>query len=223
MAKLTPLAGALASVTFLCAPTPAPTGAPASRGEHELDVHDWRVIDRESGPVSYYSVVERSDFSYIHSAYRPGLATTVLGYALDGADRRAHRLRWSWRANVLPRDGGCNPGLADAAANVYVSWKRGLRWYTVKYVWATGGAKGARCQHQRNPFVAQDTIILQAGPPVGAWIDEEIDLDAAFRSTFEDGNPSADVPELQGVAILTDGDETQTEASADFARFVIAR
>src|SRR5262249_58942972 len=105
----------------------------------------------------------------------------------------------------------------------YVSWKRGLRWYTLKYVWSTGGAKGARCQHQRNPLVAQDTIILEAGPPVGAWVDEEIDLDAAFRTMFEDGNPNVDVPELQGLGIMTDGDETRTEASADFAKFVVAR
>jgi hypothetical protein len=37
----------------------------------------------------------------------------------------------------MPRGGNeCRGGFADSAASVYVSFKRGLRWYTLKYIWS---------------------------------------------------------------------------------------
>jgi hypothetical protein len=218
------LLGACVAVAGLCEPLPARTDAPRPHGERELDVHDWKVIDRESGPVNYYTVVDEPSFAHIHAAYRPGLETTVLGYAIDGNDKHARRLRWSWRAIALPHEGNeCLSGHGDSAAVVYVSWKRGLRWYTLKYAWSATATKGATCDRKRNAFVAQDTIIRQSGGPLGTWVDEEIDLDAEYRRAFENGDANAEVPELQGVAILTDGDQTHSDSVADYAKFVLAR
>lgn len=180
----------------------------------------FRVVERESGPVNYYRVVGDKTGSFIAGQYRPGLKTTVLGYQLRDDDRaRAKTLRWRWRAVTLPRGAdGCSSGRRDSAATVYVTWKRGLRWYTLKYVWTTAGQKGSVCDRKRSPFVAQDTIVTEVGEPL-EWKIVSLDLRREYQRAFEGGNPNADVPELQGIGIMTDGDDTNSESQADYAGF----
>jgi hypothetical protein len=186
----------------------------------EVNVHAWRIIPRESGRVNYYSVVDDVLLPHIHAAYAPGYETAVLGFEVPHDQARAfHHLKWAWRADVLPRGGDeCARGAEDSAAVVYVTWKRGLRWYSLKYVWSAVGTKGRVCDSKRNLFVAQDTIILETGAPVGVWRTESIDIDAAFRERFGD----QDVPELQGLALMTDGDQTRSESVADYGAFVLS-
>jgi hypothetical protein len=201
------------------------SSAVAAPSELSMDVARWRVVKSESGKVNYYTVVKDPKLPYIRAEYRPPYKTAVLGFQLPDDDRqRARKLRWSWRAITLPKGGNeCEKGKGDSAAVIYVSWKRGLRWYTLKYVWSAVGPKGAICASKRNPFVAQDTVILQSGGPLNVWKTEEIDLKAEFRKHFEDGDQNADVPDLLGVGLMSDGDQTQSNSSADYASFVIVR
>jgi hypothetical protein len=193
--------------------------APAG-GDLSADVNAWRIIPRESGPVNYYRVVADSILSYIHSAYEPGYATAVMGFEIPRGQVRAfHHLTWKWRADVLPRGGDeCARGAEDSAAVIYVTWKRGLRWYSLKYVWSAVGVKGNLCDRKRNPFVAQDTIILETGGPLGVWKAETIDLDAEFRAHFGDD----EIPDLQGLGLMSDGDQTRSESAADYGGFVLS-
>jgi hypothetical protein len=193
-------------------------------GELHLDVSKWRVVKRESGPINYYTVVDDPVLPRVHALYRPPYRTVVLGYAIPDADRELARgLRWQWRALALPAGGNeCVPAKRDSAAVIYVTWRRGLRWYTLKYVWSAVGPKGATCDRIRNPLVAQDTVILESGGPLGSWKTEELDLKSEFRKHFADGNPKADVPPLLGIGLMTDGDQTQSESSADYAAFNVA-
>src|SRR6201999_3617720 len=97
-----------------------------------------------------------------------------------GARLRGRRGRPPARAHPLApggRDGGDEgaDGKGDSAAVVYLTWKQTLRWYTLKYVWSAVGKRGAVCARKRNPFVAQDTIILETGEPLNAWKLETID------------------------------------------------
>ena len=197
----------------------------ASTGELGLPVDRWRLIEEKSGPVNYYTLFKKSSPPHLRGAYRPGLKTAVLGFQLADEDReRAKKLRWSWRAVTLPQGGDeCVDGKGDSAAVIYVTWKRGLRWYTLKYVWSAVGTVGKVCDRKRNPFVAQDTIILRSGGPLNEWKTQEIDLKAEFRKHFEDGDPNADVPDLLGVGLMTDGDQTNSQSVGDYADFVLTR
>jgi hypothetical protein len=212
---------AAAAAVLLAADARAANELPPLR----IDAKAWHVIARESGPVNYYSVVDDPTMPYVHAAYKPPYATTVLGFQLADADRsRAKRLRWTWRAVTLPAGGNeCESGKGDSAAVVYVTWKRALRWYSLKYVWSSIGPKGKTCDSRRNPFVAQDTVILRSGGPVGTWMTEDIDLRAEFRNHFEGGDANADVPDLGGIGIMTDGDQTHSESAADYGPFSIVR
>jgi hypothetical protein len=194
----------------------------ASR-EVKLDLREFRVVPSDSGPVNYYSVVDRSPWPYIHAAYRPPYETTVLGQPIPETLRRSvATLRWKWRAVTLPQGGNeCADGRGDSAAVVYVSWRRGLRWYAIKYVWSSVGPKGATCDRKRNPFRVQDTVIVDSGPPLDEWRTVTISPDVEFRNHFEDGDPAADVPALTGVGIMSDGDQTHSVSEADYADFAI--
>jgi hypothetical protein len=190
-----------------------------------LDMRAWRIIPRESGKVDYYRVLDEGGRPFIRAEYKPPYETAVLGYRFADADReRARTLRWTWRAVKLPAGGNeCASGKEDSAAVVYVTWKRGLRYYTIKYVWSGVGTKGAVCGRKRNPFVAQDTVIVESGGPLDVWRNESIDLRAEYRKHFEDGDPNASVPEWLGVGIMSDGDQTHSDSVADYGAFVLGR
>jgi hypothetical protein len=202
----------------------ASSGA-AQQADLTMPMRDWRVVKRESGPVNYYALYREGPFPFIRGTYRPPFETTVLGYEVPDRERnRVRWLHWKWRAITLPKGGNeCIAGKGDSAAVIYVSWKRFLRWYTIKYVWSAVGPKGATCDKKRNPFAAQDTVILESGAPVHMWRDENVDLDAEFRKHFADGDSSANVPDFMGVGLMTDGDQTQSNSAADYAEFSLGR
>jgi hypothetical protein len=190
-----------------------------------IDAQSFQIVARESGPVNYYSVVTEEGVTFVRSRYLPPVKTAVVGWATPEADRsQARTLHWRWRALVLPTGGDeCVSGKEDSAAVVYVTWRRGLRYYTLKYVWSAVGAKGSVCDRRRNPFVAQDTVVLESGAPLGAWRAVDLDLKAEFRRHFEGGDATASVPDFVGLGLMSDGDQTRSESSADFESFTIGR
>lgn len=209
-------------VLLVCVPTAAEESRPPAQ-ETRIDVHDFRVLESYSGPVSYYKIVEDPDQPFIRATYRPPLETVTLGAEVPESLRQhTKRVHWRWRAQVLPKNGNeCKDGFGDSAAAVYVSWKRGLKWYSLKYVWSTAATKGQTCDQKRNLFVVQDTVVLESGGPVGAWREEIIDPSAEFRAHFEGGNAEAEVPDLVGVGLMSDGDQTRSISSADYAGFTL--
>lgn len=187
----------------------------------QLPVTGFQLVERASGPVNYYSVLPGPP-AHIRSRYEPGLKTAVVGYAAKDFQARAQRLRFRWRALALPRGGNeCQAGKGDSAAVVYVSWKRALRHYTLKYVWSSVGPRGAVCDKKRNPLLAQDTVILESGGPLNEWRSVDLDLQAEFRKHFAGGDPKAEVPDFLGIGLMSDGDQTRSVSSADFAQFVL--
>jgi hypothetical protein len=193
----------------------------STAAERELDFRELRAID--SGHQAYYELRRDERGPYLHAAFRPGDDAVKQALVLREAERAGrHRLAWRWRALVLPSGGNeCDPRRTDSAGSVYVAWRRGLRWYGLKYAWSSVGPLGAVCDRRDNPLMRGETIIQRTGGPLGAWVDESLDLEAEFRKHFADGNPHAEVPDLIGIAVLTDGDETHSASSADFGSFVL--
>jgi hypothetical protein len=197
--------------------------APPDMQAFPVDVHSFAVLKRDSGPTNYYRVIEDPRGDYIRGEYAPGLETVTLFTDVgDGLRKGVERIRFRWRALALPVGGNeCADGLGDGAASFYVVWKRGLRWYSLKFIWSSAAPVGVTCNRTRNPFVASDSIIVHSGAPTGVWFEEEIEPEKLFREHFADGNPDAEVPELQGIGVMTDGDQTQTASAADYAGFVL--
>jgi hypothetical protein len=151
------------------------------------------------------------------------MKTAVLGHEIPEPLRQSvATLSWRWRVQTFPVGANeCRKGKSDSPAVVYVSWRRGLRWYALKYVWSTSAKKGSVCEKRRNPFAAQDTVVLESGGSINEWRTVSLNPKAEFRKHFEDGDPKADVPDLMGVGLMSDGDQTASKSSADYADFVV--
>ena len=208
-------------------PAPAGDGVPTATAlglkERKIDVHSFKVVESYSGPQSYYRLIEDPAEPFIRAVYRPPLETVTLGFEVPEDLRQGtKRLRWKWRPLVFPKGGNeCKGGFGDSAAVIYVSWKRGLKWYSIKYVWSPLGPLGETCDRKRNLFVVQDTVIARSGPPLGLWATEDIDPSAEFRKHFENGDPKAEVPAFVGIGFMSDGDDTKSVSSADFGGFAL--
>lgn len=196
-----------------------------------LDVHDFKVLgERGYDPENprppdptYYRTIDSPQQSFIRGVYLPPRPTVTLFQAVpDELRHGVRRMQWRWRAHVLPPGGNeCAGGRGDSAAAVYVTWKRGLRWYSLKFIWSSEAPLGATCNKIRNPLVASDSIVLRTGATSPAWVEETIDPEEIFRQHFANGDPSAELPELQGIGIMSDGDQTGGISAADYAGFTL--
>jgi hypothetical protein len=195
-----------------------------------LDVHEFRVLGETYDPenprppdATYYRTVDEPKESFIHGLYQPPAPTVTLFHAVpDELHHGVRRMQWRWRALVLPRHGNeCADGRGDSAAAVYITWKRGLRWYSLKFIWSSEAPLGATCGRLRNPLVASDSIVLRTGATSSTWVEETVDPEALFRQHFAGGDPSAELPELQGIGVMSDGDQTGSVSGADYADFVL--
>jgi len=125
--------------------------------------------------------------------------------------RKYPKLSWSWRIDhSLKREDIKSKKGDDFAARVYVIFPRTFFWRmrAINYVWANKMAKGSEAV---SPYTANSVIIaLQSGDEkAGTVVQEERDIREDYRRIFGE-----EPPLLGGVAILTDTDDTQDEATA---------
>lgn len=188
-----------------------------------IDVKSFRPAEGPNqGPAVYYQVIEGSEGTFIRASYKPGMESVTMGIEVPEALReKAKHLRWRWRVQAFPVGGNDCMGPGDSAAAVFVTFKRGLKWYIIKYAWASFGRRLEWCDPRRNPFLARDTVILEAGGEKGTWVSEEIDLPHEFRRHFARGQPDAEIPHFVGVGLMSDGDQTRSQSSADYGDFEI--
>jgi Protein of unknown function (DUF3047) len=213
-----------AALLVVLAATATDGGAsPPTSNQHHVTIppQAFKVLEQDSGPVNYYSVVKEGDTAMIHSAYKPGLATVVLaGVVPEEARKQVSRVIWRWRVHSLPKDSNdCGPGFTDSGAAVFLTFKAGAKYMILKYVWATTGKVGSFCQSKRGWFLDRDTILLHVGGPLDTWVSEEVDPRADFAKHF--GTKLEDVPNFVGLAIMTDGDQSNSVVESDYADFVV--
>jgi hypothetical protein len=203
--------------------------APQPRG-FLFDVHEFAILGQTYDPENpgkqestYYRTVDQGGLSFIRAVYTPPQSTVTLFHSVpDELRHGVRRVQWRWRAQILPRKGNeCAPDLGDSAAAVYITWKRGMRWYSLKFVWSSEAPAGATCNRIRNPLVASDSIVLRTGPGNDGWVEENVDPEELFRQHFTDGDPGNDIPDLQGIGLMSDGDQTRSTSAADYAGFVL--
>src|SRR5260370_8926315 len=65
-------------------------------------------------------------------------------------------------------------------------------------------------------------ILLESGGPPNIWVEESIDPRAEFLRHFDPNGSLSDVPDLVGIGVMSDGDQTNSEAEADYGFFVVS-
>src|SRR5262249_54372458 len=190
----------------------------ASLGETTLDIRAFQVVKERSGPEDYYRVETGPDGPFLAARYHPPLDTVVRGIeAPEPFKRTLAGVRWRWRVRAFPKGADdCNPDVGDAPAGVFVTFKAGLKIMVIKYVWNSVGPAGGRsCELANNLFFAKRVVVLRSGGELDTWHTETVDPRRDFVRFF--GGRLEDVPDFMGLAVLTDGDATNSRSEADSA------
>jgi hypothetical protein len=124
-------------------------------------------------------------------------------------------LGWKWRIHKLP-EGGCERKREtnDSGAGVYVIFKGKFKLNKIiKYVWSSTLPIGTTIE---SPFNKNTMIVvLQSGnEKTGKWIDESVNIRNDFITLF-----ATEPPPVIGIAILSDSDNTSSQAIADYDDF----
>jgi hypothetical protein len=123
-------------------------------------------------------------------------------------------LRWSWRAITFPT--GSNERIksgADSVLGIYVVLS-GLPFVTaIKYIWSDILPIGATFD---SPYSSGTKIVVvRCGRALaGRWVTEECNVLSDYERFFGKGGKR---PVAQGIAILTDSDDTNSRAIGDYA------
>jgi len=120
-------------------------------------------------------------------------------------------LRWSWKIeHTLKKEDIKTKKGDDFAARVYVVFPRTFFWRmrAINYVWAD---KMQKDSFAPSPYTSNSLIVaVESGnEKAGTWVSEERNIFEDYRKMFGEEPPA-----LGGVAIMTDTDDTQDEATA---------
>jgi hypothetical protein len=220
------LAAASTISSFAHAADPAPSTRKPSDISKEIEIPagpDWRVLSLFSGKINYYYFADEDGRKIIRSKYFPPIKSVVLYYKLK-EHLRVKKASWKWRAMRFPE--GADETINkknDSVAGVYVYFKRPARQFILKYVWSSKLPAGWSHESSKSNYFNKMRLIVLEGPPkvTGEWKTETVDLEADFRKYFQ--WKDKDVPDVYGVGILTDGDDTQTPSEGDYADFKLER
>ena len=195
---------------------------------------DWK-------PLAFRRIERHTGYSPVTVEGQPALraesecGASALIVAVDASTlERTPILRWRWKVEK-PLDIADERSRAgdDFAARVYLLFRfepEGASWFersrralgetlygqelpgnALNYVWSSRVERGAAWP---NPFSEHARMVsLGPGEP-GHWREEEVDVAADYRRQFE-----SDPPELLGLAIMTDSDNTCGSAAALYAGF----
>jgi DUF3047 family protein len=177
---------------------------------------DWRVRKDEGKGV--YSVREEGGKRF--------LAAESKGLGIQAAKERAWDLNqypvlaWSWRPREFPRGADERESPTnDSALAVYMlvphSRIRGPK--AVKYIWSEKVPVDTNLRS--NLGLTQVRVLRSGTAGKGEWTEERVNVRDDYKKFFRE----ADTPKPAGIAVLTDGDDTQSSAAGDYANFRACR
>jgi Protein of unknown function (DUF3047) len=186
-----------------------------------LPVADFRRIDRDSGRDHYFRVATEDGHSFLALDYRPPMETETVGTRIpDNLRKLETRVSWRWRVRAFPKGGDeCVADRGDSAAGVFLTFHAGMKWLILKYIWSETQSMGTICDRRGGAFLNRQTMVLESGGALGTWHQESVDPKAEYVRHF--GGKLEDVPDLVGIGVLTDGDQTKSVSAADYGDFVL--
>lgn len=168
--------------------------------------------------VRMFSVVNENGNSFVKIKSQGG--NTSIGIRTGFNAMEYPRLSWKWRVHKLPRGAVENVRKrSDSAAGVYVIFHGVLKLNKIiKYVWSTSLQKGVVTESPFNPNVK--IVVLKSGNEgnlLGQWVDEVVNVKSDYEKLFQSKPPI-----VEAVAILSDADNTESTAEADYDDFWIS-
>ncbi len=182
----------------------------------------WRERDggtaEEALKHSRYAVEQASGFKALRGTY--GDKSVTIGRSIANWDLKQYPiLQWRWQAVRLPKGGDeTRSGHNDTAASVYVFWKASwpFRVQSLKFTWSSTKPVGTHVDRGMGHYHVR---VLESGAGhVGQWqtVQADVRTEAILRFGEDIGIP-------YGIAILTDGDDTESPSEALYAEFRLCR
>lgn len=171
---------------------------------------DWREHVRHGH--TRYQIVSETGEQYLE-ATAVGAASALI-HPLRFQPRPESTLIWTWRVKEpLAEADLAARAASDAAARLYLVFSTGKGFWQKQlliYVWAAHEPLGAVVP---NPYgAAAKFLVVESGTAqVGQWVREERNVAADYRAAF-----GGDPPPVEGIALMTDSDNTGARAQADY-------
>lgn len=175
---------------------------------HDADLDGWK--EKSFVGHTSYRPVEEDGMPVLHALSRGSASGLFRRMEVDLT--RTPVLHWRWRvAHTLGDIDETTKGGDDYAARVYVIDESVLFWRTraLNYVWTSVKPPGAAWPNAYAGEHAQMLAIRSGDERRGVWVEESRDVRADFRMLF-----GKDVQQIDGIAIMTDTDDTHGTAEA---------
>ena len=174
---------------------------------------EWKA--RKDAGKQVYKLAEEGGIRFLR-AVSQGLGIQA-GRETKGWDLAARpMLAWSWRPRQFPKGADERQSSKnDSALAVYmvVEHSRIAGPKAVKYVWSERVPVGTHLTS--NNGLTQVRVLRTGAAAGGGWTEERVNVLDDFRKYFDEkGTPKPD-----GIAVLTDADDTKSTASGDYANF----
>lgn len=201
---------------LLCAVMSAHAAEPIPIGA--FSAHDISGWEQKSfkGKTSY-SLVKDSDRTVLKAHSVKSASGYIRKISVD--PKRFPLLKWSWKvAAVNTKEDIARKDGDDFAARVYVVFPRTFFWRmrAINYVWSSKMPKGTA---EPSPYTGNVRIVaVESGAgKVGEWVTEERNIYEDYVKLFGEAPP-----EVGGIAVMTDTDDTQTEAVAWYGDIILS-
>jgi hypothetical protein len=211
-------------------------GANDEKGSREIDtftssgqageLDGWQSFDNDIDECYEIGEEENNYFLKARTKDRGSIIAKSCTYSL----KEFPVITWKWRALLLPE--GADERYkhsGDSVAGIYIIFpsiinpgnianKLGfklpvpdrLKPECIKYVWSASLPIGTVID---SPYAKKTKIVVlqNATSPLNKWVREEVNVYADYRRFF-----NKEPEEVQAVGILTDADDTSSEAMADY-------
>ncbi len=182
----------------------------------------WRAVKNKQKKKAkdVYKVVVEGGNAFL-CAHSKGDSVTI-GKRFKVNLKKYPVLRWRWKVEKLPQGADERfKDTGDSAAGIYVYFPSGIRKWNpkaIKYVWsATELPRGFSTP---SPYASRTKIVILENKhsPLGEWIEEEVDVRTDYERFF-----GKKLKKVEGVGMLTDSDNTKSEAKACYDDIVFTR
>lgn len=173
----------------------------------------WHATRKD---ISMYSLKNENGNCYLQANTKGGC--TSIGKQLKFSADEYPFLSWKWRAHKLPETGQENiKNRNDSGAAIYVIFKGIFKLnHILKYVWSSTLPKGTVTDSPYNPRVR--IIVLENGnAKIDQWVKETVNIKEDYKKHF-----GSEPPGIEAIAVLTDSDNTESLAAADYDEIKIS-
>jgi hypothetical protein len=172
----------------------------------------WRA--RKDSAKAVYTVVDEGGKRFLHADAKDVGVQAGKEFAWDLQEYPV--LAWSWRPVEFPEGADERTKKNDSANAVYAVFPHSqFAAKSVKYIWSEKVPKGT---HIPQSSGNTQGMVLRTGASK-EWVEERVNVLNDYKRYFK----TDEVPKPQGIAVLTDSDDTDSRAQGDYARFRVCR